>query len=139
MPVPAEVLLTRRFHFSASHRLDSAALSAEANERAYGLCCNVHGHNYRLEVTVRGCVDPATGFFANVLDLKALVERLVVEPCDHHFLNEVPLFAGRPTTMENLAAAIWGAIEAPLAQRGMTLHEVLVAETDDNLVRLRRE
>jgi len=130
--------LTRRFQFSASHRLHNPELSGEENHRHFGLCENVHGHNYRLEDRVAGEPDPSTGFFCNVLDLATIVQRLVVDPCEHQFLNEVPLFEGVvPTTMENLTGRIWETLEPELAAEGMRLHEVLFAETDDNVVRLR--
>ena len=99
--------LTRRFQFSSSHRLDSPLLDDAGNEEAYGLCRNVHGHNYRLEVTVRGEPDPKTGFFGNVMDLKALVDEHITDPCEHRYLNDLPLFAGRITTMESIASRIW--------------------------------
>lgn len=129
--------LTRRFVFSASHRLNSTALDAKANACTYGLCENIHGHNYRLEVTVRGAINPETGFFCNVMDLTAVVKRLVVDPCEHQYLNDLPLFKDVVTTMENIASRIWGAIEPELKARGMTLSEVLVAETDEHWVRIR--
>ena len=131
--------LTRRFAFSSSHRLESAQLSDDQQESCYGLCRNVHGHNYRLEVTVRGEADPQTGFFCNVLDLKSLIEELVVDPCEHQYLNDVPMFQGHITTMEGLSARIWQVVEGPLHEKGMELYEILLAETDDNVVRLRKE
>jgi 6-pyruvoyltetrahydropterin/6-carboxytetrahydropterin synthase len=133
------MLLTRRFGFSASHRLHSERLDASANACTYGLCENIHGHNYRLEVTVRGIVDPATGFFCNVMELTAIVQRLVVDRCEHRYLNDLPLFAGVVTTMENLASRIWQEIAPVLGQQGMTLVEVLLAETDEHWVRLRAD
>jgi len=129
--------LTRRFSFSSSHRLHSNALDAHANACAYGLCENIHGHNYRLEVTVRGEPDANTGFFCNVLDFAAVVDALVVKPCDHHYLNDVPLFAGAITTMEGLSGRIWTALAPALAAKGMTLSEILLGETDEHWVRLR--
>lgn len=132
------ISLTRRFAFSASHRLHSTALDAPGNACTYGLCENIHGHNYRLEVTVRGAVDPKTGFFCNVMELAALVNRLVVEPCDHRYLNDLPLFTGAVTTMENLATRIWGAIEPALLEKGMTLTAVVLAETDEHWVRIEK-
>lgn len=131
--------LTRRFAFSAAHSLCSPALGEDEAEAAYGLCRNVHGHNYRLEVTVRGEVDPRTGFFCNVMDLKALVDELVTGPCEHRHLNDLPLFDGVITTMEGLSSRIWQALEPPLAALGMDLYEILLAETDDNVVRLKRD
>ena len=131
--------LTRRFGFSSSHRLHAAGLDAAANSCAFGVCQNIHGHNYRLEVTVRGTVDPQTGFFCNVMDLVALVDRLVVKQCDHQYLNDLDLFKGITTTMENLATRIWGAIEGPLREQGMELFEVQLAETDEHWARLRKD
>jgi 6-pyruvoyltetrahydropterin/6-carboxytetrahydropterin synthase len=131
--------LTRRFGFSSSHRLHAAGLDAAGNSCAFGVCQNMHGHNYKLEVTVRGVVDQHTGFFCNVMDLVALVDRLVVKPCDHQYLNDLPLFQGVTTTMENLTTRIWGAIEAPLREQGMELYEVQLGETDEHWARLRRD
>lgn len=144
-PTEVKHYLTRRFQFSAAHRLENQELCEADQEAAFAICRNVHGHNYRLEVTLRGEVDPARGFFINVLDLEAVVRELVVDRCEHRFLNDVPLFADAgvvPTTMEHLAARIWAVIEPALASRMVgagELVEVLLAETDDNIVRLRRE
>ena len=73
------------------------------------------------------------------MDLKALVDELVTDPCEHQHLNSLPLFEGTITTMEGLAARIWQVIDQPLRDRGMQLYEILLAETDDNVVRLRQE
>jgi 6-pyruvoyltetrahydropterin/6-carboxytetrahydropterin synthase len=128
--------LTRRFMFSASHRLSNPQLDAAANQCAFGICQNLHGHNYKMEVTVSGDLDPATGFFANVMELVAVVDELVVRPCDHACLNDLPLFQGITTTMENLAGRIWTTLAAPLAAKGMRLREIRLGETDDHWVRL---
>lgn len=129
--------LTRRFRFSASHRLHSPSLDAAANAAHYGVCENMHGHNYLMEVTVQGRVDPNTGFFCNVMDLKGLIDELIVDQCEHHCLNDLPLFQGVVTTMENIAQVVWNTIEAPLKERGMHLHEVMLGETEDHWVRIR--
>lgn len=131
--------LTRRFSFSAAHRLWDPSLDEAANRRLYGDCTHLHGHNYRLEVTVRGQVDAKVGFACNVLDIKRIVEEAVVDRCDHRTLNETDLFAGIRTTMECLAGRIWEVLEPRLKAAGLDLYEVLLAETDDNLVRLRSE
>lgn len=131
--------LTRRFAFSAAHRLHSPALDAAGNACAFGLCENIHGHNYRLEVTVTGTVDPKTGFFCNVLDLTDTVKALVVDPCEHRLLNDLPLFHGTVTTMEGLSQRIFAALDPALAAKGMTLIEVLLGETDEHWVRIRRD
>jgi 6-pyruvoyltetrahydropterin/6-carboxytetrahydropterin synthase len=131
--------LTRRFMFSSSHRLHAPTLDAAANSCAFGICQNIHGHNYKLEVTVKGEVDPRTGFFCNVMELIELVDRLVVKRCDHQYLNDLDLFQGATTTMENIASGIWRVIEQPLLAKGMVLHEVQLGETDDHWARLRRD
>jgi 6-pyruvoyltetrahydropterin/6-carboxytetrahydropterin synthase len=131
--------LTRRFGFSASHRLHSAALDAAGNACSYGICQNIHGHNYRLEVTVRGEPDPRTGFFCNVMTLHQIVHERIVTVCDHQYLNDLPLFHGVITTMEGLGQRIWNTIEPSLATAGMRLSELLVAETDEHWVRIRGE
>ncbi len=133
------IYLTRKFGFSAAHRLHSDQLTGAQNECAFGLCENVHGHNYRLEVTVSGDPDPKTGFFCNVLEFTAIVKALVVDPCEHRLLNDLPLFAGVVTTMEGLSGRIWQALEPALAQKGMRLHEVLLGETEEHWVRLRQD
>ncbi|MCS6970721.1 MAG: 6-carboxytetrahydropterin synthase [Planctomycetota bacterium] len=128
--------LTRRFVFSAAHRLASPTLDAAQAAAAFGDCQRIHGHNFRLEVTVTGTPDPATGFFCNVLELERLVRELVVAPCDHRLLNEVPLFAGVPPTMEMVVQVLWRVLEGPLAARGMRLVALTWAETEDHWVRL---
>src|SRR5258708_17548175 len=85
-----KIELGRRYRFSASHRLHSPHLTEEENCRVFGKCNNPygHGHNYVLEVTMSGDVDPATGMIANLADLDAFVERQVLEQFDHKSLNE---------------------------------------------------
>ena len=106
----ATVRITRRLHFSAAHRLHNAAFSEERNRELYGLCENPnwHGHNYELDVTVEGPIDPETGY---VLDLKALrdvAEEAVVADLDHRNLNlDVAWLEGILPSTENLVVAIW--------------------------------
>ena len=105
-----KVQLTRRYRFSASHRLHSAELSAEENRRIYGKCNNPygHGHNYALEVTVGGAVNSSTGMIANLVDLDQFVQREVVEPFDHRYLNEeVAAFQQTVPTTENLCREVF--------------------------------
>lgn len=102
--------LTRRYRFSASHRLHSPRLSEDENWQVYGKCNNPHGHghNYVVEVAVAGPVDPATGMVANLADLDAFVEREVIEPMDHRNLNEeIAAFRERVPTTENLCVEIF--------------------------------
>lgn len=129
--------LTRRFIFSAAHRLQSPALDAAGNAGAYGMCENIHGHNYRLEVSVTGAADARTGFFCNVLELTRLVQERVVDRCEHRLLNELELFAGVICTMEGIAARMWAELEPALRAQGMALVELRLAETDEHWVTLR--
>ena len=126
--------LTRRYRFSASHRLNSEKMSAEENLSTYGKCNNPHGHghNYVLEVTVEGTPDPVTGM---VLDLKALKDTLnreVVEIYDHRFLNrEVAPFDHVIPTPENIAIDIWNRLQPHLSGPRGRLHGVRIYETPD--------
>jgi len=102
--------LTRRYAFAASHRLHSAHLSEAENQRIYGKCNNPygHGHNYVVEVTVTGPVDPATGMIAHLGELDVFVAREVIEPFDHTYLNkDVAAFQDRVPTTENLCTEIF--------------------------------
>ena len=124
--------LTRRYRFSASHRLHRANLSEEENLRLYGKCSNVHGHghNYVLEVTITGPVDPATGMIANLGELDPFVEREVIEPFDYKYMNEeVPEFAGNVPTTENVCREIYRRLRAFPAAR---IVRVRIEETSKN-------
>jgi len=101
--------LTRRYWFSASHRLHSDIMTEEENRRTYGKCNNPHGHghNYALEVTVSGQVDPQTGMVCNIVDLDGAVEHTVLDRFGHENLNMVPDFEDRVPTTENLCRAIF--------------------------------
>lgn len=102
--------LTRRYSFPASHRLFRADWSDAKNRRAFGKCANLHGHghNYVLEVTITGPVDPSTGMIANLADLDTFVRARVLDDFDHANLNEqIPEFRETIPTTENLCRAIF--------------------------------
>ena len=124
--------LTRRYSFAASHRLHNAQLGEKENERIYGKCNNPygHGHNYVVEVAVSGPVDPATRMIANLSELDAFVEREVIEPLDHKYLNEeIPDFHERVPTSENLCIEIFNRLRGfPRAK----LERVRIEETGLN-------
>ena len=132
MSAPAEGRLTRSYHFSAAHRLESAALSADENARVYGQCFRPHGHNYYVEVTVAGPVDPVTGMAGDLGELDATVKRVLLDRVDHYDLSTtVPALAGVVTTGENLARAFWEWIAAALPPG--RLRRVAVVETANNV------
>lgn len=126
------VLLTRRADFSASHFYYDESLSEAENLRLFGKCANRngHGHNYTLEVTVAGDVDPVSGFVMDLKRLKEIIEREVISVYDHRHLNhEVPEFQTALPTTENIAIAIWRRLESKVD--GAKLARVRVYEMPD--------
>ncbi len=127
-----KIHLTRRYKFCASHRLHSSQLGAEENRRVYGKCNNPygHGHNYVVEMAVSGPVDPATGMIANLSDLDSFVDREVIEPFDHKYLNvEIEEFRDVVPTSENICIEIFNRLRKfPFAK----LERVRVEETSLN-------
>lgn len=105
--------LTRRYMFSASHRLDCRQLSAEENRATYGKCNNPHGHghNYFVEVTVSGQVDRQTGMVCNLVDLDTCVEGEIIDRFDHQDLNTLPDFRDRVPTTEELSVVIYNILK----------------------------
>jgi 6-pyruvoyltetrahydropterin/6-carboxytetrahydropterin synthase len=132
------VEITHRQEFSASHRLHNPALSDEENRELYGLCNNLngHGHNYVVEVTVRGPVPTGTGMVMDLNRLQALVLRRLIAPVDHKHLNhDVPFLEGVIPTAENVAVAFWRELETSLgAFPGCSLHRIRVRESRMNFV-----
>jgi len=129
------VYLTRKAEFSASHYYHNPALSAEENRRIFGKCNNPngHGHNYTLEVTVKGAVDARSGFVVDLKQLKEIMTPEVLDAMDHRFLNkEVQEFLTQTPTTENIAIAVWQRL-APKLQKAQ-LHRVRVHETPDLFV-----
>ena len=129
------VYLTRKAEFSASHVYHNPAFSPEENASIFGKCNNPngHGHNYTLEVTVKGAVDPKSGFVVDLKQLKDVMNREVLDALDHRFLNkEVPEFFTAIPTTENLTIAIWRRLESKL--NTARLHRVRVYETPDLFV-----
>jgi 6-pyruvoyltetrahydropterin/6-carboxytetrahydropterin synthase len=132
-PLAGTVFITRQVHFNAAHRLHNPAKSQRWNEEKYGLCTNphCHGHNYVLEVTVRGHPDPETGYVLDLAELKRILQAAVVEPCDHRNLNtDVDFLRGIIPSTENLVIAFWHEIE-PRLPAGR-LHRVRLFETPRN-------
>jgi 6-pyruvoyltetrahydropterin/6-carboxytetrahydropterin synthase len=105
--------LTRRYMFSASHRLHSEAMSEAENVATYGKCNNPygHGHNYTLEVTVSGPVDQSTGMVCNLTDLDEYVHDKILERFDHENLNTLAEFSGTVPTTENLCIVIYDILQ----------------------------
>jgi 6-pyruvoyltetrahydropterin/6-carboxytetrahydropterin synthase len=127
----ATVLLTKRIEFAAAHRYIKAEWDEAKNRAVFGLCYNppAHGHNYMVEVTVLGEVDPKTGMVVNLFDLKRILLN-VLEEFDHKNLNlDMPYFEGRIPTSENLARVLWTKLDTQKAIG--TLHAIRLYEDED--------
>lgn len=127
--------LTKKVTFSAAHRLYRDDWSDEENRRVFGKCARPggHGHNYVLEVTLRGRPDPETGMVLDLKEMKEIIHREFWEKCDHHDFNrDVALLKGRIPTAENIVMAAWEVLE-PVFPHGM-LFRLRLHETDRNAV-----
>ncbi|GAU95632.1 hypothetical protein RvY_07219-1 [Ramazzottius varieornatus] len=135
------VYLTRVESFSASHRLHSLHLSDKENKDIFGKCNNPngHGHNYKVEVTVQGSIDPRTGMAINITDLKRVMQVAIMDCLDHKNLDQdVPYFGTAVSTAENICVFIWSQI-LPQLPETVRLHEVRLHETDKNIAFYRGE
>lgn len=111
--------------------------SLDKNTEVFGKCANPnwHGHNYHLYVTVKGEVNPETGFLVDLKWLKELVNDKIIEKVDHKNLNlDVDFMKDKLASTENLAIAIWEQLQAPIAESGATLHAIKICETENNYV-----
>ena len=131
------IYITRRERFNAAHRLFKPEYSDERNLQVFGKCSNPnwHGHNYTLFVTVKGNVNPDTGFLVNLKDLSYLIDQRVIEKLDHRNINlEVDFMAGKLASTENLAIGIWNELCDPIKEMGAELHNIKLYETENNFV-----
>ncbi|CAN5647168.1 6-carboxytetrahydropterin synthase [soil metagenome] len=131
------VFITRKENFSAAHKLSRADWSEEKNKEVFGKCANAnwHGHNYDLTVTVKGEVDPGTGFVANLSEIGKILKAKVIDKVDHKNLNlDVDFMNGKLTSTEVLAIEIWKQLETEINALGCKLHCVKIQETEKNYV-----
>lgn len=129
--LPGVVYITRQVHFNSAHRLYNPAKSLAWNQKQFGLCNQTHGHNYVLEVTVKGAVNPVTGYVVDLGELKQIMNETVADPCDHRSLNDgVDFLRGLIPSTENLVIAFWHRIEPRLTAG--RLHCVRLYETPRN-------
>ncbi len=129
--------ITRVYHFSAAHRLESPRLTPALNAELYGPCARVHGHNYYVEVTLAGVPDEVTGMAVDLGRVDATVAGSLLQHVDHHALESVPALAGVITTGEGLARAFWDVLAPVLLPA--TLRRVRVVETAKNRFEYRGE
>jgi len=129
------IYLTRRERFNAAHKLFNPTWNEEKNELVFGKCANKnwHGHNYHLFVTVKGTVNPDTGFVMNVKDLSAIINKYIIDKLDHKNLNlDVDFLTNILPSTENLAMAIWQELLPHFADiKNVSLHCVKLYETEN--------
>ena len=134
------IYLTRVLEFSAAHRLHLPEKDAAANEELFGECSNIHGHghNYKLEVTVRGSIPEDTGMLIDLKRMGEIITDVIIDRVDHKHLNiDVPFLEGKNPTAENLAVAFWSELRE--AFPGAVLHEIKLFETERSFVIYRGE
>lgn len=133
--------LTRKEAISSCHRLHSERLTEQENKSVYGKCNNFwgHGHNYTVEVTIRGPVDPVTGMVMNISDLKMYMKKVLMDQLDHKNLDkDVPYFKNVVSTTENVAIYVFDELKKIMPDPDL-LYEVKIHETDRNIVLYRGE
>ena len=131
------VYLTRRERFSAAHRLFNPKLTDEENDQIYGPCANPnwHGHNYILWVTIKGEVNPDTGYVVDLKQLSKIIRDRAIAKLDHKNINtEVGFMKDQFISTENLAMGIWNELEPFIQALNIGLHSVKLQETENNTV-----
>ncbi len=131
------VFITRKETFSAAHKLSRTDWDEEKNKSVFGKCANPnwHGHNYNLSVTVKGEVNPDTGFVANLSLVGQILKTKIIDKVDHRNLNlDVDFMQGKLPSTEVLAIEIWNQIENEVNALGCKLHCVKIQETEKNYV-----
>ncbi|MFA7360951.1 MAG: 6-carboxytetrahydropterin synthase [Candidatus Kapaibacterium sp.] len=126
--------ITRREHFSASHTLKNDSLSESENEQLFGKCNSFHGHNYYLEITIKGEADPKSGYVMDLKNLKEILHEKIVNKVDHKYLNEIELFKDINPTTENMAVVFWNELKDVLKGELYELYAVKLFETEKNSV-----
>lgn len=131
--------ITRREHFSSSHKLENSGLSQQKNEELFGKCNNFHGHNYYIEVTLAGTPDPESNYVMDLKLLKQIIHEEILDKVDHKFLNEIDMFKGVIPTTENMAVLFWKALVEKVKRENVSLYSVKLYETEKNYVEYRGE
>tara|TARA_B100001250_G_C19696536_1_gene742805 strand:- start:396 stop:809 length:414 start_codon:yes stop_codon:yes gene_type:complete len=128
------VYITRRERFSSAHKLENIKLSNTENNDLFGPCYNIHGHNYELFVTVKGEINPKTGFVTNLKDLDKLLKSLVISKLDHKIINNVSFMKDKIASTENVCIAIWKELDEPIKKNlNCELFKIKILETENNI------
>ena len=131
------ILITRREHFSAAHRLFRDNWDDQKNLDTFGNCSNPnwHGHNYNLFVTVKGEINPETGFVVNIKLLSKIIKENIISKIDHRNINiDVDFMKGKLASTENLAIGIWDQLEPLIKVLDIELHCIKLMETENNYI-----
>ncbi len=131
------IYITRKASFNAAHKLARPDWNDEKNQEVFGKCSNPnwHGHNYALYVTVKGEINPETGFLVDLKWLKQITNDLVIDKIDHKNINlDVDFMKGKLASTENLAIGIWEQLFAAIEESGAVLHSIKIYETENNYV-----
>lgn len=131
------IYIQRRERFSSAHQLYNPNWTQAQNDAVFGRCANknFHGHNFSLIVTVKGEINPDTGFVMNLVELKNIIRTYVTDELDHRNLNtDVPFMKGKMASTEVLAVEIWKILFPHIAQHHAALHCVRLEETENNFV-----
>lgn len=133
------IFITRKEHFSASHKLENPALTEEQNIEIFGKCNHLHGHNYYMEVTLCGTPEPESGYVMDLKKLKKILLENVINKVDHSFLNELDIFKGIIPTTENMTKVFWDILKDIINRDNVKLYSIKIFETDKNSVEYRGE
>ncbi len=133
------IYITRKEHFSSSHKLENKGLSQERNEEIFGKCNNFHGHNYYIEVTLAGTPDSQSNYVMDLKLLKQIIGEEILDKVDHKFLNETDMFKGIIPTTENMAVIFWKALVDKVKRENVKLYSIKLYETEKNYVEYRGE
>lgn len=131
------IYITRREHFNAAHKLFNPSWNEEKNVEVFGKCANPnwHGHNYNLYVTIKGNINPDTGYSVNLKDLSTIIRTYITDKLDHKNLNlDVDFMKGLMPSTENVAIAIWKQLVPPVEALNCKLHSIKLYETENNYV-----
>lgn len=128
------LFITRKEHFSASHKLINPKMSKVKNEKIFGKCNNFHGHNYYLEVTLRGKPDNDSGYVFDLKKLSNIISKEILQKVDHKYLNDLNIFKDLIPTTENMAKVFWDILKPKLKTKNAHLYSIVLYETDKNKV-----
>lgn len=131
------IYITRKEHFSSSHKLENPSLSEEKNEEIYGKCNNLHGHNYYIEVTVAGTPDSDSQYVLDLKLLKKIIHDEVLSKVDHRFLNDLDIFKNMIPTTEVMSMVFWKILEPKIKSKNARLYSIRLYETEKDYVEYR--